>query len=125
MNQKEIKDKRIEYLLDRMKAEPMNNHQMADLLCCSIKCVQKYITELRFKKMIYIEKYERRTGSYGVYYMAGNKPDAERPAPLSQIEYNERYKARNARVTKFNEKLTNFKFVPRMDIAASWLKNPC
>lgn len=57
--------------------------------------------------------------------MAGNKPDAERPAPLSQIEYNERYKARNAKVSKSKEKLLNFKFVPRMDIAASWLKNPC
>ena len=43
MKQREIKEKRLEYLLDRMKSEPMNCHQMADLLCCHIKCAQKYI----------------------------------------------------------------------------------
>lgn len=125
MSQRVIKEKRLEYLLDRMKSEPMNNHQMADAICCDLKCAQKYITELRFKKKIYIEKYERRSGSYAVYYMAGNKPDAIRPEPISQVESNKRYKAKTARVTNFNEKLGNYKFVPRMDIAASWLRNPC
>ncbi len=125
--QQVVKEKRVAYLLDLMRKEPMNCHQMADAVNTNVKCVSKYITELKFKKKIYIAKYERRAGAYGVFYMAGNLPDAIKPIPLSQKEYNERYKARNARVTKFNaeKKAENFKFIPRMDIAASWMFNPC
>lgn len=123
--QQVVKEKRIEFLLKRMEKEPMNCHQMADAVNTNVKCVSKYITELKFKKKIHIHKYERRSGSYGVFYMAGNLPYAPKPVPLSQQEYNKRYKAKHNRITKFTQDSRSFKFIPRMDIAASWMFNPC
>lgn len=114
-----MKQKRIEYLLERMKTEPMNRHQMADALGMSLKSVCKYITEMRFFKKIHIYKYERSVGQFTVFYMTGNKPDAQKPSAYSQEEYNRKFKL------KAKEPLRRIhKFTPRMDIAASWLNNP-
>jgi hypothetical protein len=113
----EQKEKRIQYLLLRMQKEPMNVHQMADAVHMSHKSVSKYITELRLKKMIYIARYDRNSiGAYTVNYMTGNFPDVVKPVPLSQQEYNKRYKERTQRKPN--------KFIPRPDYAAHWLFNP-
>lgn len=118
MNQKELKKQRIEHLLTLISKEPMNCHQMADAVNVSIKSFSKYLTELRFKKMVHIAKYERNSiGAYTVYYMAGNFPDAIKPLPMSQKEYNDKYKAKTKRPKAS-------KFVPRPDYAAHWLFNP-
>lgn len=118
MNQKELKKQRIEYLLARISKEPMNCHQMADAINISIKSFSKYLTELRFKKMVHIARYDRNSiGSYTVYYMAGNFPDVVKPLPLSQTEYNKKYKEKTKRPKPS-------KFTPRPDYAAAWLFNP-
>lgn len=120
MNRMEIeKRKNFELLLAKMKVQAMNRHEMADNLKMNVKSFARYITELRFYKKIYIAKYERsHVGSYAVYYMAGNLPDAMKPVPLTQKEYNERYKAKKPRALKAT------KFTPRPDFAAHWLFNP-
>ena len=120
MSQREMKQKRIQYLLLRMNKEPMNCHQMADAVNMSIKSFSKYLTEMRFKKQVYIDHYTRsEAGAYTVYYKTGNKEDAEKPLPFSQQEYNKRYKL------KTREPLRRIpKFTARPDFAAHWLYNP-
>jgi hypothetical protein len=120
MSQREMKQKRIQYLLLRMQKEPMNCHQMADAVNLSIKSFSKYLTEMRFKKMVYIDHYTRsEAGAYTVYYKTGNLPDAEKPLPFSQQEYNRRYKLKTREPLRRIPKVT-----VRPDFASAWLFNP-
>lgn len=120
MSQREMKQKRIQYLLLRMQKEPMNCHQMADAVHMSIKSFSKYLTEMKFKKQIHIARYSRSdAGAYTVYYMTGNFPDAVKPLPYTQEEYNKRYKLKQREPLR-----RKAKFVPRPDYAAHWLYNP-
>jgi hypothetical protein len=114
-----LKQQRIEYLLKRMETEPMNRHQMADAVNMSLKSVCKYITEMRFFRKIHIYKYERSVGQFTVFYMTGNMPDAQKPTAYSQDEYNRKFKLKAKQPLRRPNR-----FTPRMDIAASWLKNP-
>ena len=112
-----MKKQRIEHLLTLISKQPMNCHQMADAIHISIKSFSKYLTELRFKKMVHIARYERNSiGAYTVYYMAGNFPDVVKPLPMSQKEYNKKYKDKTKRAKPS-------KFIPRPDYAAHWLFN--
>jgi predicted transcriptional regulator len=121
MSQKEMKQKRIQYLLLRMQKEPMNIHQMADAVNLSQKTFSKYLTEMRFKKLVYIAHYNRSaTGAYTVFYQTGNFPDAEKPLPFGQQEYNRRYKAKMY-PNSIKKPATNN---ARPDFAAHWLFNP-
>jgi len=113
------KKQRIEYLLERMKKEPMNRHQMADAIGMNLKSACKYITEMRFFKKIHIYKYERTTGQFTVYYMTGNFPDAIKPLAYSQEEYNKKFKLKTREPIR-----KKVKFTPRPDYAAHWLFNP-
>jgi hypothetical protein len=113
------KKQRIEYLLERMKTEPMSRHQMADAINMNLKSACKYITEMRFFKKIYIHKYERTTGQFTVFYMTGNFPDAPKPLAYSQEEYNKKFKLKTRKPIRKIEK-----FTPRPDYAAAWLFNP-
>lgn len=120
MSQREMKQKRIQYLLLRMQKEPMNCHQMADSVNLSLKSFSKYLTEMRFKKQVYIDHYARsEAGAYTVYYKTGNLPDAEKPLPLSQQEYNKKYKLKTRQPLRRIENV-----IPRPDYAAHWLFNP-
>jgi len=113
------KKQRLELLLKKMSVEPLNRHQMADAMNMKLTVATRYITQLRFKKQIHIARYDRTDkGSYAVYYMTGNFPDVVKPLPLTQKEYNDRYKQK---VTKTYRKT---KFIPHPDYAASWLFNP-
>ena len=114
-----LKQKRIEYLLERMKTEPMNRHQMADAVGMSVKSVCKYITEMRFFKKIHIYKYERTVGQFTVYYMTGNQPDAPKPLAFSQDEYNKKYRLKPKEHVR-----KSYQFKPRPDYAAAWMFNP-
>jgi hypothetical protein len=113
------KKQRIEYLLERMKTEPMNRHQMADAVGMSVKSVCKYITEMRFFKKIHIHKYERSVGQFTVFYMTGNMPDAPKPLAFSQEEYNKKFRLKEREPLR-----RTTKFTPRPDYAAHWLFNP-
>jgi hypothetical protein len=50
--------------------------------------------------------------------MSGNKPDAKRPPITENAQRLKEY-----REARKNERV--YKFTPRMDIAASWMFNPC
>ncbi len=113
------KKQRIEYLLERMKTEPMNRHTMADAVNMSVKSVCKYITEMRFFKKIHIHKYERSVGQFTVFYMTGNMPDAPKPSAYTQEEYNRKFRIKARDTVK-----KSYKFIPRPDYAAAWLFNP-
>ena len=116
-----MKQKRIQYLLLRMQKEPMNCHQMADSVNLSLKSFSKYLTEMRFKKQVYIDHYTRsEAGAYTVYYKTGDLPDAEKPLPFGQQEYNRRYKEK-----MYPQSIRKpAKFIARPDYAAHWLFNP-
>ena len=120
MNQRDMKQKRIQYLLLRMQKEPMSSHQMADAITMSHKAFSKYLTEMRYNKQVHIARYSRSNGgAYTVYYMTGNFPDVVKPLPYTPKEYKKRYKLKKAGL------LNNpANFVPRPDYAAHWLYNP-
>ena len=121
MKLKLAKQKRIATLLEELKTNEMTRHQMAEFLGITQKAVCHYVTELKFHKQIYISRYETNSvGSYLVYYMTGNKSNAVRPKAKTAKEFNEQAKKRLALNKTFNHK----NFVPHMDFAASWLRNP-
>ena len=93
---------------------------MADAVNMSLKSFSTYLTEMRFKKQVYIDHYTRsEAGAYTGYYKTGNLPDAERPMPYTQQECNKRYKL------KIREPLRRIpKVTVRPDYAAAWLYNP-
>jgi hypothetical protein len=119
MSQREMKQKRIQYLLLRMQKEPMNCHQMADSVNLSSKSFSKYLTEMRFKKQVYIDHYARsEAGAYTVYYKTGDLPDAEKPLPFTQEEANRKYKLKKREPLR-----KKYGFTPHPDYAAHWLFN--
>jgi hypothetical protein len=103
-----------------MQKEPMNCHQMADAVNLSLKSFSKYLTEMRFKKQVYIDHYTRsEAGAYTVYYKTGDLLDAEKPLPFSQQEYNRRYKLKTRQPIRRIQTV-----IARPDYAAHWLFNP-
>ena len=117
---KELRKKeKIEFLLNKMRTEPMSRHNMADAVNMSVKSVCKYITEMRFFKKIHIHKYQRTAGQFTVFYMTGNAPDAEKPLAYTQEEFNKRFKLKVREATRRPTKV-----VVRPDYAAAWLFNP-
>ena len=119
MNHRKIKEQRIAHLLKIMKTEPLTVNQMAEEINTSHKTASSYLTELRFHKKVFIARYERRsTGTPLTYYQTGNLPDVEKLAKISMEEYNRRYREK----TKLDREVKPF--VPRMDIAAAWMRNP-
>jgi hypothetical protein len=103
-----------------MLKEPMNCHQMADAVNMSIKSFSKYLTEMRFKKQVYIDHYNRsEAGAYTVYYKTGNLPDAEKPLPYTQQEANRKYKLKKRQPLRRIPTVT-----VRPDYASAWMFNP-
>lgn len=113
------KQNRIERLLAELAKQPMCRHNMAKFLGVSVVFVSRYITQLRDEKRIYIVSYERTDGKPRSFYAVGNQPDAPKLEPLTSKILQRAYRER----IKRNYKPSNFK--PKMDIAASWLMNPC
>lgn len=109
----EYKKNEIRKLLLEMEHTPMDREQMATFLGITYKSLCKYITVLKKEHALYIHSYRGKT----VVYMAGNKPNAEKPK-LTQ------YEMRKASKLRKEEELKNQSKV-RMDVAASWMFNPC
>ena len=117
---KELRKKeKIEFLLNKMKTEPMSRHNMADAVNMSVKSVCKYITEMRFRKKIHIYKYQRTSGQFTVFYMTGNFPDAPKPLAYTQEEFNKKFRLKTREAAKKPTKV-----IVRPDYAAAWLFNP-
>jgi hypothetical protein len=119
MTKEERKKAKIEFLLQKMRTEPMSRHTMADAVNMSVKSVCKYITEMRFRKKIYIHNYKRTTGQFTVFYMAGNQPDAEKPLAYTPEEFNRKFRLKAREAARKPTRV-----VVRPDYAAAWLFNP-
>jgi len=115
MNRKELLQKK---LLQQLSVTPMTRTEMADFLEVSVVFIARYITQLRTSKQIYLHHYERTPrGKPKSFYATGDLPDAPELAPIPQHELQKRYRE----ATQLKPK----KFSPRMDVAASWMFNPC
>jgi hypothetical protein len=115
MNRKELLQKK---LLDQLEQTPMTRVEMADFLGVSVVFIARYITQLRTAKQIYIHHYQRTPrGKPKSFYAAGDLPDAPELPPIPQVELQRRYRQEAKTKPK--------KFVPQMDVAASWMFNKC
>lgn len=114
------KEKLIAKLLKGLQENPMNRQEMADYLGVSVVFISRYITQLRQKKMIYVVRYERTVqGKPKSYYAVGDLPDAKTLDPIPMKVLQKKYREKTKREVK------NSKFTPQMDVAASWMFNPC
>jgi len=114
------KQKLMEILLDELSKRPMNRQEMADFLNVTVVFISKYITELRNKRLIYIDHYQRTAhGKPKSFYRTGNLPDAKELPPIPQRILQKKYREEHRRI------LVPKKITPRMDVAASWMLNPC
>ena len=115
MNRKELLQKK---LLIALAETPMTRVEMADYLGVSVIFIARYITQLRTANKIYIHHYQRTPrGKPKSFYAAGDMPDAPELPPIPQIQLQRKYRE--------EKKLRPKKFVPHMDVAASWMFNPC
>lgn len=113
MNRKELLQKK---LLNALAKTPMTRTEMADYLEVSVVFIARYITQLRTANQIYIHHYERTPrGKPKSFYATGNLPDAPELPPIPQIQLQRKYREEK----KYRPK----KFVPHMDVAASWMLN--
>jgi predicted ArsR family transcriptional regulator len=109
----------MDTLLDELSRRPMNRQDMADFLGVTVIFISRYITELRTKRLIYIDYYQRTPqGKPKSFYKTGNLPDAEELPPIPMRILQKKYREKTKRVLSPN------KFQARMDIAASWMFNP-
>lgn len=117
----------IQKLMDQLSHTPMTRQQMAMFLDVSVIFVARYITQLRASKQIYICRYERTPkGKPKSFYAVGNKPDVEELPPIPARVHQKNHREAKRKEAELIHGNTKPKpFVPRMDIAASWLKNPC
>lgn len=114
MNRKELLQKK---LLNALAETPMTRTEMAEYLEVSVVFIARYITQLRTANKIYIHHYQRTPkGKPKSFYATGNLPDAPELPPIPQVELQRRYRQEAKTKPK--------KFVPQMDVAASWMANP-
>ena len=106
--------RKLDVLLKHLQTHGMEREEMAFFIGMRYKNFCKYATYLRQTKKIYICGYRGNT----VLYMSGNKPDVKRPPASENAQ-----RIREYREAKRLER--TYKFVPRMDVAASWMQNPC
>lgn len=115
MTRKELLQKK---LLEQLAITPMTRTEMAEYLEVSVVFIARYITQLRTANRIYIHHYQRTPrGKPKSFYAAGDLPDAPELPPIPQIQLQRKYRE--------EKKLRPKKFVPQMDVAASWMFNPC
>lgn len=114
MNRKELLQKK---LLEELTHTPMTRVEMADFLGVSVVFIARYITQLRTANKIYLHHYERTPrGKPRSFYATGDLPDAPELPPIPQIQLQRKYRE--------EKKARPKKFVPHMDLAASWMFNP-
>lgn len=103
--------------------------ELAEILCVNRRTAYSYLSQLRAEGRIYIARWVRDVDAGGFYprpvYVAGSRPDAPKPPPLT---YSERNKRAWKRIASDPERaLDNLarqrrkRFKPRPDPAAAWL----
>jgi predicted ArsR family transcriptional regulator len=120
MNRKEMKANRKELLLEELTHTAMKTKEIAELLGIHDGTAWEYVSELRYKGLLYVACYEYTQGGPVAKYMKGNKEDA----PYPQIIDKNFSRSERRRAMKKEVLLMSAKKKPRCDIAAAWMRNP-
>jgi len=120
---------RIGRILEMLKREPMNVHEIAHELCISKRWAGAYLTHIKAKGLIRVCGWTRQIGEPTPRYELGSSPDVARPKPMTPAQIAKRYrkkvKADPELAIKYLSKKKAYNTKPRkMDIAAAWLFNP-
>lgn len=120
---------RIGRILELLKREPMNVHEIAHELCISKRWAGAYLTHIKSKGLIRVCGWTRQIGEPTPRYELGSGADTARPKPMTPAQIAKRYrkkvKADPELAIKYLAKKKAYNTKPRkMDIAAAWLFNP-
>lgn len=118
-----ISAKRKEELLqlaEYIAIRPMSREEMASQMKLQYSNFSKYITWLLSNKKIYICDWRLQNGRYVAIYTKGNQPNAPKKK-FGAVECNRRHRQREKERLSFSAK----DFIPKPDIAAAWMFNPC
>lgn len=120
---------RMERIMQLLRREPMNKHQIATEMFLAPRWCGSYLTHMRKLGLIRICAWERHIGEPTPRYELGSEPDVARPKPLTPAQIAKRYrkkvKSDPELAIKYLSKKKAYNTKPRkMDIAAAWLFNP-
>ena len=120
---------RIARILQLLKSQPCNVHQVATELCLSKRWAGSYLMHIKSKGLIRVCSWARHIGEPTPTYELGSAPDAVRPKPMTAAQIAKRYrkkvKADPELAMKYQAKKKAYNTKPRkMDVAASWMFNP-
>lgn len=120
---------RMRRIIELLRNEPKNVHQIAHELCISKRWAGAYLTHMRSKGLIHICGWQRHIGEPTPRYELGSEPDKPRPKPMTPAQIAKRYrkkvKSDPELSIKYMAKKKAYNTKPRgMDIAAAWLFNP-
>lgn len=120
MNRSEIKAQRKELLIQELSKTAMKTKEIAQFLNITDGTAWEYVSEMRYKGLLYVAFYERTQGGPVAKYMSGDLDDAEYPE-IVDIRV---LRTRKYRATKKDKKILYVKPKARCDIAAAWMRNP-
>ena len=124
--------RKIERILDLLR-KPMTVHDLAEAIPLSKRNTLEYLNHLKAGGQIHVAKWVRDIQQSGrMYprpaYLVGDKPDAERPGPLTEAQRKvrawERIKADPERHYEHSLRKRRYRADrrgPRRDIAANWI----
>ena len=120
MNRSEIKAQRKELLIQELSKRAMKTKEIAQFLNITDGTAWEYVSEMRYKGLLYVASYERTQGGPVAKYMSGDLEDA----PYPEIIDTTVLRTRKYRAKKRDQKLLSVKQLPRCDVAAAWMRNP-
>lgn len=120
MNRKEQKAQRKQLLLEVLSHTPMKTKEIAGLLNVADGTAWEYVSEMRYKGLLYIASYEPTQGGPVAKYMTGDLEDA----PFPEIVNTTVLRTRKYRAKKQAQQNVYVKPKVRCDIAAEWMRNP-
>lgn len=116
MNRSEIKQQRLNLILEILSKQAMTTKEIAIELDVTDGTGWDYMGILKRKKLVYIEEYIWTPGGPVARYMTGNKADAFKPKSDTKLM--------RSIARKFRQENYFNKNKPRCDIAAQWMRNP-
>lgn len=120
MNRKEQKAQRKQLVLEVLSHTAMKTKEIAGLLGITDGTAWEYVSEMRYKGLLYIASYERTQGGPVAKYMTGDLEDA----PFPEIVNTTVLRTRKYRAKKRAQRTVYVKPKARCDIAAEWMRNP-
>lgn len=85
-------------LILRIATEPISSREIREKLKLSDATVTHHIRALRDKKLLYIDDWLHGKTQMVPLYRVGDKPDVQKPTPLSKIPKSQRHKKQGLHV---------------------------